>query len=163
MPVHATTSSLEKRETRDMESHTGQDYAHHRRYVPLYHFVTAALLLINLIYAVVRLIGGLSIERGIAALTAVALIFVYLYCRAFATGVQDRVIRLEERLRLERLLPHDMHARIPELTVAQLVALRFASDSEVASLAQKVLDEGIGNAEEIKKLIREWRPDYCRI
>lgn len=140
-----------------------QTYDTHRRYVPLYHFVAAALFVANLVYAVIALTGGFTVGRLIHALTAVALLILYWYARAFATGVQDRVIRLEERLRLQELLQPDLRARIPELTTRQLVALRFAGDGEVEALIRRVLDERIEDAEAIKRLITDWRPDHCRV
>lgn len=146
-----------------MADSAAQTYATHRRYVPLYHFVAFMLFLANLVVAVVRVIGDLSIDRVIHLLTAIALLILYWYARAFATGVQDRVIRLEERLRLGELLPADLHGRIPEFTTRQLVALRFASDAELPELARKVLDENIGDPESIKKSIVSWRPDHCRV
>jgi Family of unknown function (DUF6526) len=76
--------------------------------------------------------------------------------------VQDRVIRLEERLRFEHVLPADMHPRIGEFTIDQLVALRFASDAELPGLARKVLEEKIVERKAIKKLIKTWRPDFAR-
>jgi len=76
--------------------------------------------------------------------------------------VQDRVIRLEERLRCERLLPADLKPRIAEFTVSQLVALRFASDAELPALARKVLDEKISERKPIKQLVKNWRADYLR-
>jgi hypothetical protein len=76
--------------------------------------------------------------------------------------VQNRVIRLEERLRLARLLPADLQGRIEELTVGQLVALRFASDGELVELTRKVLTEGITDKKAIKSMVTTWRPDHLR-
>ena len=76
--------------------------------------------------------------------------------------VQDRLIRMEERIRFERLLPAEMHARIGEFTIDQLVALRFASNAELPELARKVLDEKVQGRKEIKRMIKTWRPDYTR-
>jgi hypothetical protein len=87
----------------------------------------------------------------------------YLFVRVFATGAQDRVIRLEERLRFGRLLPDDLKPRIEEFTRAQMVGLRFASDAELPDLARRVLNEDIQNREVIKKMIKEWRADDERI
>jgi hypothetical protein len=92
----------------------------------------------------------------------VTLLIVFFAMRVFALAVQDRVIRLEERLRLERLLPADLRGRIPELTTAQLVALRFASDGELAELVRAVFAEKLVDRRAIKQRIREWRPDYER-
>jgi hypothetical protein len=140
-----------------------QTYATHRRFVPLYHFVAAAVFLANLVYAVIQLFGGFTVGRLIHGLTAIALLILYWYARTFATGVQDRVIRLEERLRLQELLDSDLRARIPELTTRQLVALRFASDGELQGLVRRVFDERIDDPEAIKRLIVNWRPDHCRV
>jgi hypothetical protein len=146
-----------------MASPVPQTYATHRRFVPLYHFVAAALFATNLVYAVIAVIGGFTAGRLVHVLTAVALLILYWYARAFATGVQDRVIRLEERLRLHELLQPELRSRIPELTTRQLVALRFAGDGEVEALVRRVLDERIDDAEAIKRLIGVWRPDHCRV
>jgi hypothetical protein len=72
------------------------------------------------------------------------------------------VIRLEERLRYERVLPADLKPRIEEFTVSQLVALRFASDAELPGLARKVLDEKMNERKSIKQMVKNWRPDYLR-
>jgi hypothetical protein len=93
---------------------------------------------------------------------AAALVLAAFYGRIFALRVQDRVIRLEMQLRLQSLLPPDLRARISEFTVAQLVALRFASDGELPALARKVLDEHLVERKAIKKMIRDWQPDMLR-
>jgi hypothetical protein len=93
---------------------------------------------------------------------AAALIMGFLSARMFALTVQDRVIRLEERLRYQRLLPADLQPRIGEFTVNQLVSLRFASDAELPALARRVLDEKMNERKAIKQLVKSWRPDYLR-
>ena len=98
----------------------------------------------------------------IGALVALALLLLALYARMFALAVQDRVIRLEMQLRLQNLLPADLRPRIPDFTVSQLVALRFASDAELPDLARKVLAENLQDRKAIKQLIRDWQPDYLR-
>lgn len=138
-------------------------YATHRKYVPFYHFVASFLLLVNLAYASWKLVGDFSLDRGAYFVTGIAIVIVYLYTRTFPLGVQDRLIRLEEQLRFQRVLPSSMQARIPEFTVAQLIALRFATDAELPALAQQVLDENLRDREEIKKRIKTWRPDDLRI
>ena len=82
--------------------------------------------------------------------------------RIYPLKVQDRVIRLEERLRLSMLLPEKLRSRIPELTEDQMVGLRFASDEEVAPLVEKTLANK-WSRKEIKANIRNWRPDYFRV
>jgi hypothetical protein len=98
----------------------------------------------------------------ITALVALALIILFLCVRLFANTVQDRVIRLEERLRMATVLPSDLRSRIPEFTKDQLIGLRFAGDAELPALARKVLDEKIANRETIKKLVQDWRADNLR-
>jgi cell division protein FtsL len=95
-------------------------------------------------------------------LLALALIVGFLSARTFALVVQNRVIRLEERLRYQRLLPSDLQSRIDEFTVSQLVSLRFASDAELPALARKVLDDNMDDRKAIKLLVKNWKPDYLR-
>ena len=144
-----------------------QTYQNHRRFVPLYHFVTSAILLLNLGWSIYRLIGGYPFamplfDRVLGVLVALALIFIFWYARTFALTVQNRVIRQEMRLRLAEALPVDLRPRIPELTLGQLVALRFASEEELPELARKVLDERIRNVDAIKRMIRRWQADHLR-
>ena len=86
----------------------------------------------------------------------------YFVARIMAVTVQDRVIRLEMRLRMRELFPADLAARIPEFTPKQLVALRFASDAELPALARKVLDERLTDGKTIKQLVRDWQADTLR-
>ena len=144
------------------DTHAPQTYANHRRFVPLYHYVASTFLLANLVYAAWTTVGRFSIERVVALLTAVALVLVFWYTRAFALGVQDRVIRLEERLRLARLLPDDLRSRIDDLSVEQLIGLRFASDAELPELVRRAL-QGSLDREAIKREVRDWRADHQRI
>ncbi|UCF40619.1 MAG: hypothetical protein JSW43_12980 [Gemmatimonadota bacterium] len=145
-----------------MSQATAQNYATHRRFVPMYHFVASALLLASLVYAVWSAIASFSLQSVMHVVLVVAVIIVYFYSRAFAIAVQDRLIRLEERLRFERVLPDALRPRIHEFTTPQLVALRFASDAELPALAQRVLDEKMLDREEIKKQITQWRADHER-
>ncbi len=138
-----------------------QTYANHTRYVPLYHFVALPLLLLNLVYwvyALIRYRTGLQVD---GLVLAVAVMLVAFYTRTFALSVQDRVIRLEERLRLARLCP-DLGPRLDELTGGQLVALRFAGDAELPALTRRVLDEKMTDRKAIKQQIQSWRADEAR-
>lgn len=138
-----------------------QTYANHAKLEPAYHFVAFGILLVNLGWCALELFRGPSFASALALALALALLILFFAMRVFALSVQDRVIRLEETLRLERLLPADLRARLPELTVPQLVALRFASDGELAELVRATLEEKLERAE-IKRRIRDWRPDYLR-
>ncbi len=140
-----------------------QNFANHSKYFPLFHFFVLPVLLINLGVQIYWLtVFWITFSGVFGVLLALALILGFLCARRFALSVQDRVIRLEERLRYQRLLPADLQPRIEEFTVAQLVSLRFASDSELPVLARKVLDEKMQERKAIKQLVRNWKPDYLR-
>ncbi|MFY9802950.1 MAG: DUF6526 family protein [Candidatus Acidiferrales bacterium] len=139
-----------------------QNFANHSKFVPVFHFFILPMLFINLVSSLMRVLHFLSVNSVIGALVALALLLLALYARMFALAVQDRVIRLEMQLRLQSLLPADLRPRIPDFTVSQLVALRFAGDAELPDLARKVLAENLQDRKAIKQLIRDWRPDYLR-
>jgi len=139
-----------------------QNFENHTKIVPMFHQVALPLLAINFGWSVYRLVRHVSGETVVGVLLAVAIILVALFARMFALTVQDRVIRLEMRLRMQQVLPQDLRGRIPEFTVGQLVSLRFASDAELPALARKVLDEKMTDRKTIKKLIRDWQPDLLR-
>ena len=140
-----------------------QNFAHHARYRTEFHFFALPVLAINLINSVVALFRtGISWYSVLQVLVAAALIFGLLSLRLQILTAQDRLIRLEERLRCERLLPADLKARIGEFTRDQLVALRFACDAELPALARKVLDEKLQERKAIKQMVKTWRPDYLR-
>lgn len=141
-----------------------QSFANHTRFVPPFHFFVIPMTVINFGWTIYRVIkAGFSADGVISILFAAAIVLLALFARLFANAVQDRVIRLEERLRYERLLPADLKSRVGDLTVNQFVSLRFASDEELPALARKVLDEKINKRKAIKRLIKKWRPDYCRV
>lgn len=139
-----------------------QKFENHVKLVPAFHFFILPFFLFNLIWSIARAFRAFSAESVISAVLALALLLLALYARMFALAVQDRVIRLEMRLRLQQLLPQDMRPRIPDFTVGQLVSLRFASDAELPGLARKVLDEKLTERKAIKKLIQNWQGDYQR-
>jgi hypothetical protein len=141
---------------------TTQSYARHARYVPPYHFVAGPIFLINFFWAASRAVRSPSYDSLVPLLLAVALIILYLYARVFAVTVQDRVIRLEMRMRMRELLPADLAARIHEFTPKQLVAMRFASDAELPALARTVLDQRLTDGKAIKRLVRDWQADTLR-
>jgi len=121
------------------------------------------VMAINLIWSLSRLWRlGFSWDGLERVLLALGLAVGFLTARIMALRVQDRVIRLEERLRCERVLPADLKPRIGEFTVPQLVSLRFASDAELPALARKVLDEKMSERKAIKQMVKTWKPDYLR-
>lgn len=146
-----------------MAEPTPQTYANHTRYVTFYHFVSAPIFILNLIWAVYRLVTSFSPDAAIGALLAFALCVTFLFARSFALSAQDRVIRLEERLRMRELLPEDLQPRVYDFSTDQLVALRFASDAELPDLARAVLAENLTSRKAIKERIQTWRPDYQRV
>jgi hypothetical protein len=139
-----------------------QNFENHAKFVPAFHIGVLGIFTINLGWSLYRVAHAFSVESVLSLLLAIVFILLALYSRIFALTVQDRVIRLEMRLRMLQLLPADMRPRIPEFSVNQLVALRFASDAELPSLAKKVLDEKLNDRKVIKKMIREWQPDFLR-
>lgn len=139
-----------------------QNFKNHGRTFPPYHFVLVPLVLFNFVWTVVRLARHPSIDTGMGVVVAFCLVLLAFVARTFALRVQDRVIRLEMRLRLRELLPLDLVARIGEFTPGQLIALRFASDAELPALARKVLDERLNDRKAIKLLIKDWQGDYLR-
>ena len=140
-----------------------QNFKNHARFVPLYHFFALPMLFINFGWSVYRWIAaGFSIGGLEWVLTSAALFLGVVYPRLFALSAQDRVIRLEERLRYERVLPEELRWRADELTVDQFVSLRFASDEELGNLMQRVLDGKLTERKAIKRLINHWRPDSLR-
>jgi len=140
-----------------------QKFENHTRFVPAFHFFVIPMAAINFGWQIYRWkVGEFTLDGFESMLLAAALLIGFLYARLFALRVQDRVIRLEERLRCQRLLPAGLQPRIAEFTSGQLVALRFASDEELPALARKVLDEKLTERKAIKKLVKNWKPDYLR-
>jgi Family of unknown function (DUF6526) len=139
-----------------------QTLANHTRFDPLFHFFVLPVFLLTAIAATIHFVWRPSWHSASFFVIAVAAAIAVLKIRLYALKVQDRVIRLEERLRLSMLLPDSLRSRIPELTEDQLIALRFASDMEIPKLAELALSEKLSR-EKIKKAIQVWRPDYFRV
>jgi len=141
-----------------------QSFANHRRYFPLFHFITIPLLTANvvvrLIYAILHKDARLVWWDVVVAIALVCLAFA---ARIMALTVQDRLIRLEETLRLQRCLPDDLRGRIGELRHGQLISLRFCGDeAEVANLMRSILNGELTSRNDIKKSIKTWRADTHR-
>lgn len=146
-----------------MANEKPQNFQNHVRIVPAYHMFVFPVLFINIgwtIYGLVKF--PISFNTVFGVILAVALLLLALYARLFALTVQDRIIRLEMRLRLAEILPADLRPRIPEFTVAQLVSMRFASDAELPALARKVIDDKMSDRKAIKQLVKDWQGDYVR-
>ncbi len=140
-----------------------QNYKNHAKFVPMYHYVLTAILLFNFVAMVYHAFEDPNMFHLWAAVMAGALIMIALFARVFALKAQDRVIRLEERLRMRELLPADLKGRIQEFTTDQLIALRFASDAELPELAATVLRDNIQARDAIKKMVKDWRADEQRV
>jgi hypothetical protein len=145
-----------------MSQPSPQNFGNHTRYLPAYHFVAVPLFLINFFYALYQAVTRFGWPTVFGLALAVALVLLALLARTMAMAVQDRVIRLEERLRMRALLPADLQPHVDEFTVKQLVALRFAGDDELPALARKVLEGKIDDQKAIKKMVANWRADYQR-
>ncbi|HSB35459.1 MAG TPA: DUF6526 family protein [Thermoanaerobaculia bacterium] len=145
-----------------MPETTPQTYASHRRYDPIFHFFTFGVLAVSFLLTVWRTVRTPSLENAWWIVVAAAALVLFFKVRGYALKVQDRVIRLEERLRLEKLLAEPLKSRVGDLGEGQLVGLRFASDGEVSDLVKEALDEKL-SCEEIKKRIKVWRPDTFRV
>lgn len=139
-----------------------QNYANHVKWDPLFHFILQPLFLINVAIAIVQLFRHPGMATGWNVVLAIGIVLLALKARLYALRVQDRVIRLEERLRLSALMPEASRSKIEELTVGQLIGLRFASDAEAPALVEQALSTGM-KGRDIKKSIRVWRPDYLRV
>ncbi len=152
-----------------MAEKQAQNFARHTRFDPLFHFFLIPIFVIGLIMALIHFFAHLGegdfrdhFHAALLILLAVALLVWLFKTRLYALKVQDRIIRLEERLRLMQILPEPLRSRIPEITEDQLCGLRFASDAELAKLAERALNEKLSR-KDIKKAVKNWRPDYWRV
>jgi hypothetical protein len=139
-----------------------QNFKNHARMDPAFHGFLTLVGLVLLIGAVTHLVRNPGWESGAHVLAVVWIIVLQFKMRLYALKVQDRVIRLEERLRLDQLLAESVRGRIGEFTERQLIALRFASDAELPELAQRALAEKL-DSKQIKQAVKTWRPDYWRV
>jgi hypothetical protein len=139
-----------------------QSVSRHTRWDPIYHFFVLPVFAISLLGSIVLLVMRPGLHTAWFLIFMIAELILIFKVRMYPLKVQDRVIRLEERLRLMTVQEPALHPRIGELTEAQLIALRFASDAELPALATRALNEKLAGAE-IKKAIRDWRPDEWRV
>ncbi|MCH1570892.1 MAG: DUF6526 family protein [Longimicrobiales bacterium] len=140
-----------------------QSAASHAKMVPMYHYVTFALVFIPTVYFLYRAVTAFSMQTLMTALLGVGVILATLFARLFALGAQDRVIRLEERLRLARVLPAEMQGGIEAISTSILIGLRFAPDDELEDLVRRVQAGELMDRKAIKMAVKNWRADHQRI
>ena len=140
-----------------------QSYDNHVRYFPLIHFVLFPLLTLNLIYQAVRLYQEPSVDRAVFTFLSFVFIGMIAAARAQAVKAQDRVIRLEERLRYREVLPPELAERASDLSARQIIALRFAGDDELPDLARRACENEFATTRDIKQAVKNWRGDYHRV
>ncbi len=145
-----------------MAERTPQTLANHVRLDPPFHYFLLPVLAISWIVSVVLLVRHPALLHFWGVVFVTAIIVAVIKSRLYALKVQDRVIRLEERLRLAALLPDSLRPQIAKLSEGQFIALRFASDAEVPALVERALSANLSPAD-IKKVIKNWRPDYWRV
>jgi hypothetical protein len=139
-----------------------QTYKSHARFFPLFHFFVAPVLFINFFVAAWQLYKQASAATAWGLVVALALVGLAFAARLMALTVQDRLIRLEMRLRLQQVLPPELLGRVGEIERPQFVALRFASDAELPDLVREVLTGKLATQRAIKERVRSWQPDYFR-
>ena len=144
-----------------MANQKPQNFENHTRKITVF-VIGNFVLMVNLVGRLVDLRHGVTFGSVMDVLVGAALIALFVMARNSVVTVQDRLIRLEMRLRLAGVLPADLCPRIPEFTVPQLISLRFASDAELPALARKVLDEKLTERKAIKRLVKDWQADYLR-
>lgn len=140
-----------------------QGFEKHAKMVPLFHYWATAFLVVPTLYFLYLTVTSFSVTNVMLFAFAVGVILVGLLARVFPLGVQDRVIRLEERIRMERLLPDDLKARIHDVSTDHIIGLRFASDEELAGLVRRVLDGELATRKDVKAAVKTWRADHQRI
>lgn len=145
-----------------MSKNDPQNLKNHARFDPLFHFFLAIVFFANLVIAIVHLVRHPHFIPAWLVVLSVAAVVLLFKVRLYALKVQDRVIRLEERLRLQALAPSEWHTQIYRLTEDQMIGLRFAGDDEVVELAKHALEHNL-NRKQIKERIRSWRADNWRV
>lgn len=141
---------------------TTQTYKNHARFFPLFHFVVMPIFMINFLNALRHVYLERTLHSGWEAVLAFGFVSGALAARVMALAVQDRVIRLEMRLRLAKLLPPDLAGRVGEISRQQFVALRFASDAELPDMVRDVLAGNLATQKAIKMRVKNWEGDYLR-
>ncbi len=139
-----------------------QNYENHVQWVPLFHFVLTPMLLAFLIYTIVQMVRFPDVDKAMMLFLAFALAIMSFNLRTSTLKVQDRVIRLEERLRYREVLQPELADKAAKLRTSQMIGLRFAGDKELPELVQRTLDGDFENTKDIKLAVKDWRADYLR-
>jgi uncharacterized membrane protein YciS (DUF1049 family) len=145
-----------------MSADRTQTYANHRRFFALYHYIALPIVALNVVYTAFLAFRAPNASTIWSFVFAIGVASGVLAARTMVLIVQNRVIRLEQRLRLVALLPDRLRGRIVELNLSQLIGLRFASDAELASLVERCLAGELKNGEDVKKAISSWQADFLR-
>lgn len=140
-----------------------QNYKNHVRWHVPHHFILTPILLANFVFAIVRLVQDFNVDRIAYLILAIGLIIMGVLVRLNSLTVQNRLIKLEEQLRYERILPKDLAEKAGNLKTGQMIALRFASDEELPSLIERTLNSEFEKPDQIKREIKNWRGDYLRV
>jgi hypothetical protein len=140
-----------------------QTYNSHTRWHPPFHFFLAPVMLINLVWAIVQLVRAPGWTTGWWVIMSIALVVLTALVRLNPLKVQDRLIRLEEQLRHQQLLPAELAREAGRLKEGQLIALRFAPDDELEALVREVVEGRLTKPAEIKRAIKVWRADTFRV
>ena len=145
-----------------MSESAPQNLKNHGRLDPSFHVVTFFVLIVNLIVSIFFLVQHLCFYSAWLVVLSLVVFIPFFKLRLYPMKVQDRVIRLEERMRLQALAPSEWHTQIYRLSEDQLIGLRFAADDEVVELAKQALEHNL-NRKQIKERIKDWRPDNWRV
>jgi Family of unknown function (DUF6526) len=140
-----------------------QTLQNHVRFDPLFHGFVLPVFLINVIVTIVHFVRDMSFNSGWMIVVAIALLVGAVKTRNYPLKAQDRVIRLEERMRMNSVLPEPLRTRAGILTESQIIALRFAPDDELPALVEKTLAGAFPKQADIKKAVAIWRPDHFRV
>jgi Family of unknown function (DUF6526) len=140
-----------------------QSFANHTRWHPPFHFFVMPVLLINFFWVVLLFVKAPTANSGWLIVVSVALLLLGFFTRINSLRVQDRLIRLEEKLRYQQVLPQQLSAQMNALTPAQVCALRFAGDDELEQIANQVIAGKLSQPKDIKQAVKNWRPDLHRV
>ncbi len=144
-------------------ANTPQTFANHTRWQPPFHFFVAPVMLINVIWSVVQFVRAPGLNSGWWIIVSLALLVLAFLVRLNSLRVQDRLIRLEEKLRYQQVLSAAVCQQTGALNTSQIIALRFAADDELEGLVADALAGKLAKTTDIKRAIKDWRADTFRV